>query len=110
MSSTVVVMQGIVKPDGTLDLEQKVALPAGRVQVTVQPLPDMSQDPFWKRMEAMWSAQHARGHASPTAEEVEEHRRALRDEAEEEIQDAMRLQESCREARRRSDDAPTDHA
>jgi hypothetical protein len=110
MSPPVVVLQGIIRPDGTLDLAEKVSLPAGRVQVTVQPLADMSQDPFWKRMEAIWSAQQARGHTARSPADVEAERTTMRDETEEEIQAAMRLQESSREARRQSNDAQTDHA
>lgn len=35
--SSAVVIQGIIKSDGTLELPEKVNLPAGRVQVTVTP-------------------------------------------------------------------------
>ena len=39
MSTDSIVMGGIVKPDGTLELEGKVPLPAGRVSVTLQAVP-----------------------------------------------------------------------
>jgi hypothetical protein len=35
MSTQAVVVQGVVKPDGTLELQDKVGLPAGPVQVVV---------------------------------------------------------------------------
>src|SRR5438094_5064333 len=37
--STPVVVQGTLKPDGTLELDQKPSLMPGRVQVVLQPLP-----------------------------------------------------------------------
>jgi len=52
MSQTAIVVQGIVKADGTLELAEKLNVPAGRVQVVIQPLPDLSSDPFLQRMEA----------------------------------------------------------
>jgi hypothetical protein len=76
MNTTTLVLQGIVKPDGTLELSEPLNLPAGRVQVTVQPLPE------------------AVGRS-----EIDAQRQALRSEMEEEIQEAMRLQESARRAR-----------
>ena len=52
-----------LKPDGTLELDERPNLPAGRVQVIMVPLPELPKDdPFWQRMEAMWAAQKARGH------------------------------------------------
>jgi hypothetical protein len=66
------VIEGTLRPDGTLELDEKIALPAGRVQVIVQPLPQLPpDDPFWQRMQAMWAAQKARGHVPRSAEEVE---------------------------------------
>ena len=104
MSSTAVVVQGVVRSDGTLELAEKLAVPAGRVQVIVQPLPDLTSDPFWQRLEAMWAAQKARGHEARTADEVEAGRRALREEMEQEIQEAIRLQEACRQAQRQAEE------
>ncbi len=49
MSQTAIIVQGIVMPDGTLQLDEKLNVPPGRVQVVVQPLPDLSSDPFWLR-------------------------------------------------------------
>jgi hypothetical protein len=99
MSQTAIIVKGIVKSDGTLELDEKLTVPAGRVQVVIQPLPDLSSDPFWQRMEAIWAGQKARGHVPRSAEEVEAQRRALRDEIEDEIQESIRLQEECRKAR-----------
>ncbi len=40
--NTTAVVQATLKPDGTLELDQKPNLPPGRVQVIVQPLPPAS--------------------------------------------------------------------
>lgn len=42
MSTTAIVVQGLVKSDGTLEVSEKLSLPAGRVQILVQPLPDLA--------------------------------------------------------------------
>ena len=40
VSATHVVVEGTLKPDGSLELDSKLNLPPGRVQIIVQPLPD----------------------------------------------------------------------
>jgi hypothetical protein len=100
MDSPVVTVEGIVKPDGTVEIHEKVDLPAGKVQVTLVPLPESPEDdPFWKRMQVIWEGQKARGHVPRSVEEVVSERRALRQDMEDEIQEAIRLQEECRRAR-----------
>jgi len=99
MSQTAVVVQGIVKADGTLELAEKLNVPAGRVQVVIQPLPDVSSDTFLQRMETIWAGQLARGHVPRSVEEIEAERRAIREEMDEEIQQAIQLQEECRKSR-----------
>jgi hypothetical protein len=94
MSNLPVMIEGTLRPDGTLELDEKISLPAGRVQVLVQPLPQLpADDPFWQRMQAMWSAQKARGHVPRSAEEVERERRQLATEMGRELETAMLLQQ-----------------
>jgi hypothetical protein len=103
MNSVAVVVEGMVQPDGTLEVTQKVDLPAGRVQVTVQPVADTIQpDRFWTMMESIWAAQLAGGRTARTREEIDAEIEALRNESEEEIQAVERLQEECRQAREQS--------
>jgi hypothetical protein len=100
MSTTAVTVEGIVKPDGTVEVAEKVNLPAGKVQVILVPLSELSpDDPFWQRMHKIWDGQRARGRVPRGVEEVESERQALRQEMEDEIQEAIRLQEECRRAR-----------
>ncbi|HET6883041.1 MAG TPA: hypothetical protein VFI31_22930 [Pirellulales bacterium] len=93
MTSTHVVVHGTLSSDGTLTLDTKLALPPGRVQLIVQPLPDLPQDdPFWQRMQRIWEGQKARGQTPRTKEEIDAQLNALGDEAEEEMHAIERLQ------------------
>jgi hypothetical protein len=98
--SVQITLQGTVKADGTLERDDPVAMPADRVLVTVRPIvqPDPN-DPVWQRMEQIWAGQRARGHVPRSVEEIESEHRALREEMEEEIQEAIRLHEECRRTR-----------
>jgi hypothetical protein len=89
----------MVQPDGTLEVTEKVKLPAGRVQVTVQRLAEPVQpDRFWKMMESIWADLRADGRSPRTSEEIDAEIDALRNEAEEEMQAVEGLQEECRRA------------
>jgi len=100
MNAEVVVVEGRVQPDETLEVTQKVNLPAGPVHVTVQPVAEPVQaERFWKMMESIWAGQLASGRTPRTREEIDAEIEALRNEAEEEMQAVERLQEECRTAR-----------
>jgi hypothetical protein len=100
MSTPVVTVEGIVKPDGTVEIPEKVDLPAGKVQVTLVPLPELPpDDPFWQRTEQIWAGQRARGHVPRTREEIDAEIESMRDEMEDEFRDTEHLQEECRRAR-----------
>ncbi len=100
MNGTPVTVLGVIRSDGGLELDHPLSLPAGRAQVTVQPLPSCSdQDRFWKMMEGIWADLKANGHQPRTREEIDADIKTLRDEAEEEMQAIERLQEECRAAK-----------
>jgi hypothetical protein len=95
------VVEGTLKPDGTLELDRKPNLAPGRVQVTMVSLTEPPKDdPFWRRMQALWSAQTDRGHVARSAQEVEAERRAVRDEWEERMRRIERIQAEAEEARK----------
>jgi hypothetical protein len=100
MNAAAVVVEGTVRPDGTLEVTPKVDLPAGRVDVTVQPVAELVQpDWFCKLMESIWSAQVARGRTPRTREEIDAAIEGLRAESEAEMQAVEPLQDECRRAR-----------
>ncbi len=83
MSATHVVVEGTLKPDGSLELDSKLNLPPGRVQLIVQPLPELPKDdPFWQMMQRIWAARTAAELTPRGTEEVEAQRRALREDVE----------------------------
>ncbi|MBI1916313.1 MAG: hypothetical protein HYS12_16515 [Planctomycetes bacterium] len=98
MSPTQVEVQGTLQPDGTLVLDEKPALPPGRVRVTVQPVLDYTQTPLWKFFEQLRAEQQARGFVPRSKEEIDADIAALREE-EERTQEIERIQEECRRAR-----------
>src|SRR5262249_46377686 len=100
MSPGDLVIEGTLKPDGTLELDQKPRLSPGRVTVILRPVPELPQgDAFWQRMQALWDAQKAAGLVPRSAEEIEAERRELRDEWEARQQAIERLQDGARAAR-----------
>ena len=100
MSANTVVLQGIVQPDGTLQLDGKVPLPAGKVQVTVAAVSPVPTDhPFWQMMQEIWAARQQAGLQPRSVEEVEAERRRFRDEVDEEVVEAGRLQADCKRLR-----------
>jgi hypothetical protein len=106
MSTVSVIVEGVVKPDGTLEVPQKLDLPAGRVQVTVQWVTEPTQpDRFWNMMESIWADLRAGGRTPRTREEIDAEIDALRNEAEEEMQDVERFQDECRQAREQAQGA-----
>ena len=98
MGSDPVTIEGVVKPDGTLEVTGKVPLPEGKVQVTIVPLAKVpAADPFWQMLHGIWDSRKAAGLHPRSVQEIEAERRAIRAEMEEEIQHAMRLQAECRQ-------------
>ncbi len=100
MSPNETVIDGTLKPDGTLELDEKPKLPPGRVQVFVQALPKLPEgDPFWDMMKSIWTSQKARDHVARSVAEVEGERQRLRDAWAERQQEIERIQEEARRLR-----------
>lgn len=103
MSLSEVVIEGTLKPDGTLELDHKPGLAPGRVQVTMIPVPELpAHDPFWEMMKAIWAGQKSRGHVPRSSAEVEADRRQIREDWDERMREMERIQEECRQLRERS--------
>ena len=100
MTPAAVIMEGLVTPDGQLELPRKLDIPPGPVQVTVVAMPELPKDdPFWQRMRAIWSGQRARGHVPASAGEVAADRRLVRDEWEERLRRIEQIQAEADAAR-----------
>ena len=96
MNATAIVVRGTVKPDGTLELEGQLPLPAGKVQVTVEPLSLAPQNhPFWQLLQEIWAARQRAGLQPRSVAEIEVERQRLRQEMDAEVAEASRLQGEC---------------
>jgi hypothetical protein len=103
MSENTVVMQGLVKPDGTLELEGKVPLPAGRVSLTLQPMPySQETDPFFEMLRGIWAAREQAGLRPRSREEIDAQIQEIRDAFDDGVEEVGRRQE---EGRRRREEA-----
>jgi hypothetical protein len=97
MSLEEIIVQGTLKPDGTLELDQRPNLPPGRVSVVLRSLPQLpANDPFFAMLQEIWDARARAGLTPRSVAEVEAQRQRLRDESAEEVAEAMRLQQEDR--------------
>jgi hypothetical protein len=68
-----VIVEGTLKPDGTLELDTKPELSPGRVKVWLRPVPATEGQPGESLVDFVWRVRReseARGHRSMTDEEV----------------------------------------
>ncbi len=80
MMSTTEVIDGLLKPDGTVELARKATLPAGRVRVTVEAVPTTARQDVWTLLDAIQDERRALGVQPRTRGEIDAQIRALRDE------------------------------
>ena len=100
MSLNECVVEGTIQPDGTLVLDEPTQLPAGRVQVTVQPLSKLPcADPLLEMLQSIWAAQKARRHIPRSSEDIEAERHEFRATWEKHQTAIDQLQEQSRSSR-----------
>jgi len=99
MSTKAIEVQGTLREDGTLVLDDKPNLLPGRVKVTVEPAPDPTQTDVWHVLERIWAGQRTRGHVPRTREQIDAELEASRQEDEERMQALERIHEECSKAR-----------
>lgn len=97
MTAHPIIVEATLRPDGSLELHEKLPLLPGRVQLVVQSLPNLPDDPFWQMMKQMWADQKSRGQVPRTREEIDAELEQLDSEADEEMQATERLQEQYRQ-------------
>ncbi len=79
-------LEGLLLPDGTLELEHSPSLPAGRVSVTLEVVPhppsvdSSSSGDWWDYLQRVRSEVEANGGPYRSTEEIEAERAAFRDE------------------------------
>jgi hypothetical protein len=85
MSVHEVTVDGTLQPDGTLQLDQKLNLTPGRVQVTVQPMPapGSMQRGLVDLMDEIRASQQARGYQGRTIAEMQAEEHARQEESDE---------------------------
>lgn len=82
MNSNPIEIQGTLREDGTLLLDEKPNLPPGRVKVTVQPVFDPTQTEIWQFFERLDAERKAQGIPPCSAEEIDNYLATMRDEDE----------------------------
>jgi hypothetical protein len=84
MDPTEVVVEGTLKPDGTLELDQTPALPPGRVTVVLRPAREeptaQPQEGWWPYMQRVRAEREAAGYHFMDKAEMEAHIQSLRDD------------------------------
>jgi hypothetical protein len=97
MDSQQVMVHGWISQDGSLALDEKLNLPPGPVEVTVQPVAARPprRDTF-EVLQEIWAERAALGLKRRSAEEIDAEINALRNDSEEEIREVERLYEDVR--------------
>jgi hypothetical protein len=101
--AAIVEVQGTLRADGTLVLDEKPDLPPGRVRVTMQPAeqpPDVIE--VLRRIHA---EQAARGHVPRSREEIDADIAAMREEDEQRMRQIEQLHEDCQRGKRGAGDS-----
>lgn len=96
-------IQGTLKPDGTLELDERPNLPAGRVKVLLRQEPEPVSDPaggsaFWLRMQAMWAIGPKVGMLPDGGEGTLAEVCSMREEWDRHQAGLEQLQDECRQA------------
>lgn len=76
---TEVVVQGTLKPDGTLELNQPVNLPPGEVRVIVQAMTHSSENVLTV-LERIWAERKTKGMQGRSGQQIDSDIQSMRDE------------------------------
>jgi hypothetical protein len=77
-----IVIEGTLKPDGTLELDHKPNLPPGRVTVTLRPTvpPAQPREDWWQYLQRIRAEREAAGYAFMNDQEMQSHIAQLRED------------------------------
>jgi hypothetical protein len=98
MTISAIELQGTLREDGTLVLDEKPNMPPGRVKVTVQAILDYKQTDIWRFFERIKAERKALGIAPRSQEELDNYLATMRDD-DERCQLIEQIQEECRQQR-----------
>jgi len=93
MSIQPLIIHGQIRPDGTLQVEEKVNLPPGPVSITVQAMTAATRKPPLQVLEEIWANRTAQGLVERNAEEIDAKINAMRNEDEERMQGIESIQQ-----------------
>lgn len=73
MTPTQLVLHGNLKPDGTLELSERPALPVGPVEIVIRPLSasQAGSEDWWQYLQKARAELQAAGHCFRTKEEID---------------------------------------
>src|SRR5262245_23860907 len=91
-------IQGTLREDGTLVLDQKPNLPPGRVRVTVQAVLEYKQTDIWQFFQRIKAEREELVGTPPSPEEIDAYLATMRDD-DERCQSVEQIQEECRRDR-----------
>ena len=78
MDTQSMVLHGQIRPDGTLQVEEKIDLPPGPVSITVRAVTATTRKPTLQALEEAWANQAAQGLVGRSAEEIDAEIDAMR--------------------------------
>src|SRR5262245_15402178 len=101
MTTKAIEIQGTLREDGTLVLDEKPNLPPGRVKVIVEPAnrTESAASDVIAVLERIHAAQILRGHVPPSVEEIDAYLADMRDDERDRM--IEQIQEECRRERER---------
>ena len=80
MSTQQVILHGRIQLDGTLQVEEKVNLPPGPVNVTVESAAMAARKGTLQVLEEIWARRQSRGAVARSKDEIDAEINAMRDE------------------------------
>jgi hypothetical protein len=101
MDASTIKLHGTLKPDGTLELDEKPSLPPGRVQVTLvsESADAPPKEDTWTVLERIWAERKARGLPGRTREEIDAEVSSLRGEWQEREEKIERIRGEAAKSR-----------
>jgi len=102
MAFDTILLRGVLREDGTLELPEKIGLPSGPVEITVRTLVKPTGEDVLTVLDRIQAEQEASGYVPRSVEEVDAQLQQMRDEWEEHSLALEKIQEDAQRAREAS--------